>query len=264
MSRTIVFSAADCSNPVLTVTLRDESVRAILLDVEGTTTCLDFVYNVLFPYARSHARRFLEQHLSSQDVRADIAGLREEHLSDIRRGVKPPPLRDAPEKELESVVAYIEWLIERDHKSPTLKSLQGKIWEEGYRDGELLSQVFDDVPRALERWSERKKNTCIFSSGSVLAQKLLFAHTMTGDLTRYISHYFDTTTGSKTDTESYQTIANVLRRLPSEIVFISDVTTELDAARSAGLRTLLCVRPGNRPQPASTHLLVRTLDEVFP
>jgi len=154
--------------------------------------------------------------------------------------------------------------MERDRKSMPLKSLQGKIWEEGYRSGELRGQVFDDVPRALERWQEQKKNTYIFSSGSVLAQKLLFAHTTAGDLTRHISHYFDTTTGSKTDTKSYQEIANVLHRLPSEVVFISDVTIELDAAKSAGMQTLLCVRPGNRPQPASTHVLIRTLDDVFP
>ena len=265
VSRTIIFCTAGWSNSVLTVTLRDESIRAILLDIEGTTTPLDFVYKVLFPYARSHARQFLRQHLSSRDVRSDIAGLRKEHIADSRQGLNPSPFRDDTlENELESVVAYIEWLIERDRKSTPLKSLQGKIWEEGYRGGQLCGQVFDDVPRALERWHKQKKNICIFSSGSVLAQKLLFAHTTAGDLSQHISHYFDTTTGSKTDRQSYQEVANVLQRLPSEMVFISDVTTELDAAKSVGIQTLLCVRPGNRPQPASTHLVIRTLDEVFP
>ena len=249
----------------MTGALRNDSVGAILLDIEGTTTPLEFVFKTLFPYARSHVRQFLGRHLSSSEVRADIAGLREEHILDTRQGLNPPPFRqDAPEQELESVVSYFEWLMERDRKAMPLKSLQGKIWEEGYRSGELRGQVFDDVPRALERWQEQKKNTCIFSSGSVPAQKLLFAHTTAGDLTRHISHYFDTTTGSKTDTKSYQEIANVLHRLPSEVVFISDVTTELDAAKSAGMQTLLCVRPGNRPQPASTHVLIRTLDDVFP
>jgi len=249
----------------LTGALRNDSVRAILLDIEGTTTPLEFVYKTLFPYARSHVRQFLGRHLASSEVRADITGLRDEHLQDTRQGFNPPLFRqDAPEQELESVVSYFEWLVERDRKSMPLKSLQGKIWEEGYRSGELRGEVFDDVPRALARWQEQKKNTCIFSSGSVLAQKLLFAHTTAGDLTRHISHYFDTTTGSKTDTKSYQEIANVLHRLPSEVVFISDVTTELDAAKSAGMQTLLCVRPGNRPQPASTYVLIRTLDDVFP
>ena len=247
------------------MTLHDHSVCAILLDIEGTTTPLDFVYKALFPYARSHVRQFLSRHSSSREVRADIFGLREEHRVDTRRGLNPPRLRhNTPKEELESVVEYIEWLMDRDRKSTSLKSLQGRIWEEGYKRGELRSQVFDDVPRALERWQKQKKNICIFSSGSVLAQKLLFAHTTAGDLTQHISHYFDTSIGGKTDTQTYQAIATILQGLPPEISFLSDVTTELDAAKSAGMQTLLCVRPGNRPQPASKHRLVYTFDEVFP
>jgi len=190
--------------------------------------------------------------------------LREEQAADDREGLNPPPLRDDTEEaELESLLAYIEWLMTRDRKSTPLKSLQGKIWEEGYQSGQLRGQVFDDVPRALKRWQGKKKTTAIFSSGSVLAQKLLFANTPAGDLTPYIFHYFDTATGSKTDSHSYQEIAKILQRLPSEIVFISDVTTELDAAKSAGTQALLCLRPGNRPQPPTTYRLIRTLDEVF-
>jgi enolase-phosphatase E1 len=249
----------------LTAALLNETVRTILLDVEGTTTPLDFVYKVLFPYARSHSEQFLKQHGLSRDVRADLAALRQENIADIRQGLNPPPLRhDTQESELESQVAYIAWLIARDRKSTSLKSLQGKMWEEGYRSGQLQGQVFDDVPRALKRWQKGKIDTCIFSSGSVLAQKLLFAHTMAGDLTPHISRYFDTTTGAKADTPSYHNIASGLQRSPSEIVFISDVTTELEAAASAGFETLLCERPGNRRQPASTHRLIRSLDEVFP
>jgi len=247
------------------VTLHDQSVCAILLDIEGTTTPVDFIYKALFPYARSHARQFLGRHLSSPEVHADISGLREEHRVDTHQGLNPPLLRhNTPEEELESIVEYIEWLMDRDRKSAPLKSLQGRIWEEGYKRGDLRAQVFDDVPRALERWRKQDKTISIFSSGSVLAQKLLFTHAMAGDLSRYIFYYFDTTVGSKTDKHSYQKIANVLQRLPSEIVFISDVSVELDAAKSAGMQTLLCLRPGNRPQPASTHMLIQTLDEVFP
>jgi enolase-phosphatase E1 len=247
------------------VTLHGESVCAILLDIEGTTTPLDFVYKALFRYTRSHVKQFLRQHFSSQEVFADISGLREEHGVDTRQGLNPPLLRhNTPEEELESVVEYIEWLMDRDRKSTSLKSLQGRIWEQGYKRGELRGQVFDDVPRALERWQKQKKKICIFSSGSVLAQKLLFAHTTAGDLTQHISHYFDTSTGGKTDTQTYQAIATVLQRSPREIAFLSDVTAELDAAKSAGIKTLLCVRPGNRPQPASTHLVIRTFDEVLP
>jgi len=245
--------------------MRNDSVRAILLDIEGTTTPLDFVYKALFPYARSHLRQFLSRHLLLPEVVADIAELHEEHRVDTEQGLNPPLVRNnTPGEELESVAEYIEWLMNRDRKSTSLKSLQGRIWEEGYKRGELRGQVFDDVPRALERWQKQEKKISIFSSGSVLAQKLLFTHATAGDLSRHISHYFDTTVGSKTDKHSYQKIANVLQRLPSEIVFISDVSVELDAAKSAGMQTLLCLRPGNRPQPASTHMLIQTLDEVFP
>jgi len=247
------------------VTLHDQSVCGILLDIEGTTTPLDFVYKALFPYARSHLRQFLSRHLLSPEVGADIAELHAEHRMDTEQGLNPPRWCDnTPEEELESVVEYIEWLMDRDRKSRSLKSLQGRIWEEGYKRGELRGQVFDDVPRALERWQKQEKKISIFSSGSVLAQKLLFTHATAGDLSRHISHYFDTTAGSKTDKRSYQKIASVLQLSPSEIVFISDVSIELDAAKSAGMHTLLCLRAGNRPQPASTHMLIQTLDEVFP
>ena len=247
------------------MTLHDQSACATLLDIEGTTTPLDFVYRALFPYARSHLRQFLSRHLLFPEVGADIAELHEEHRTDTEQGLNPPRLCDnTPEEELASVAEYIEWLMDRDRKSTSLKSLQGRIWEEGYKRGELRGQVFDDVPRALERWQKQEKKISIFSSGSVLAQKLLFTHATAGDLSRHISHYFDTTAGSKTDKRSYQKIASVLQLMPSEIVLISDVSIELDAARSAGMHTLLCLRPGNRPQPASTHMLIQTLDEVFP
>jgi enolase-phosphatase E1 len=251
--------------PTLEVTLHEQSVCAILLDIEGTTTPVDFVYKALFPYARSHLRQFLSRHRLFSDVGADIAELHEEHRVDAEQGLNPPRLwGNTPEEELESVVEYLEWLMDRDRKSRPLKSLQGRIWEEGYKRGELRGQVFGDVPRALGRWQKQEKKIGIFSSGSVLAQKLLFTHTPAGDLSRHISHYFDTTAGSKTDKQSYQNIARVLQLVPSEIVFISDVSTELDAAKSAGMHTLLCLRPGNRPQPPGTHMLIQTLDEVFP
>ena len=235
-------------------------IRTILLDVEGTTTPLDFVYKVLFPYAQSHAQGFLERHGASPDVRRDLNALRQENLDDARRGLDPPAL--APDETTESMVAYVEWLIQRDRKSTPLKSLQGKIWEEGYRNGELRSQVFEDVPPALKRWHEHKRTVSVFSSGSVLAQKLLFGHTTAGDLTRYLSSYFDTTVGSKTDPGSYQKIAGAVQSSTLEMVFISDVTSELDAAKEAGLQTLLCLRPGNRAQPANTYESIRSFAEV--
>jgi enolase-phosphatase E1 len=238
------------------------SVTTILLDVEGTTTPIDFVYQILFPYARSHAGEFLMRHRSSPDVRLDLDALYREHAEDTRQGLNPPTLQKPEEPK--SLVPYVDWLIERDRKSTSLKLLQGKIWAEGYMSGELRSRVFDDVPSAFKRWQQRGKMIAIFSSGSVLGQKLLFAHTMAGDLTGYLSAYFDTTVGAKPDPASYKKIASTLQRSPSEVVFISDVVRELVAADIAGFQTLLCERPGNPSQPSNPHNVIRTFEEVFP
>jgi enolase-phosphatase E1 len=236
----------------------------MLLDIEGTTTPIDFVYEVLFPYARNQAKDFLERHLSSEDVRADIDALYEEQSADIRRGLNPPPVGGrGPELQLESIVSYVHWLMDQDRKSTPLKSLQGKMWEEGYRKGELRGRVFPDVPPAFDRWRGQDIDICIYSSGSRLAQELLFAHTEAGDLTGLIRDYFDTHVGAKADPRSYLHIASALDMKPSEIVFVSDVTGELSAARSAGMRTLLCVRPGNRPQPdQESYQAIHTFDEI--
>src|SRR5262249_19253547 len=159
----------------------------------GTTTPIDYVYNVLFPYARAHARDFLASHLESGALESDIAGFLKEHSADASQGNEPPVLLVGTGRvAVDSLVAYVHWLMDRDRKSTPLKSLQGRIWDEGYRSGELRSQVFEDVPRAFERWRKQGKQICIYSSGSVLAQKLLFAHTESGDLTGYIDGYFDT------------------------------------------------------------------------
>ena len=220
------------------------SLRAILLDIEGTTTPIAFVHDVLFGYARDHVREFLAAHPEAED----IALLREEHATDVREGRNPP----------ESIAAYVEWLISIDRKSTGLKSLQGKIWKQGYEDGSLKAQVFADVAPAFERWRERGLRISIFSSGSVLAQQLLFAHTNAGDLTPFIDSYFDTNIGKKGEAESYRKIAEVMGLPPQEILFISDVISELDAANEAGMKTILSIRPGNAPQ----HPAIRSFDEI--
>ena len=213
-------------------------VRGILLDIEGTTTPISFVHDVLFSYARAHARDFLKNNQDSDEVRADIALLREEHAADVSQNLQPP----------ESIADYIDWLTDRDRKSTGLKSLQGKIWRQGYLDGTLKSQVFGDVAPALERWHAAGLRIAIFSSGSVLAQQLLFAHTDAGDLTKFIDDYFDTNVGKKGEPESYRRIATALGLEPNEILFISDVVAELEGAKEAGMKTLLSVRPGNSRQ----------------
>lgn len=244
-------------------TLNDTAPSCVLLDIEGTTTPIDFVYQVLFPFARTRVKDYLTRHYN--DAQGDITQLRQEQAADTEQQLDPPVIGgEAPEARIESTVAYIHWLMDRDRKSTPLKSLQGKIWEEGYRAGELLSQVFDDVPPALERWRQQGKQICIYSSGSVLAQKLLFGHTTAGDLTPLLGNYFDTTIGAKIEAESYRRIAGALQLSPHAIVFISDVVAELDAARLAGLQCVLSLRPGNRPQSNSdAYQPIRTFTNLF-
>jgi enolase-phosphatase E1 len=237
-----------------------EPYRAVLLDIEGTTTTIDFVYEVLFPFARTHLRAFLREHNGDNDLLKDIAALRAEHASDVSRGASPPPL--AASGACESIAEYVEWLMDQDRKSTPLKSLQGRIWKEGYSRGELHSEVFDDVPRAFERWSSQQRQIYIYSSGSILAQKLLFERTNDGDLTTLIKGYFDTTVGRKTEGESYKRIASSIGLRPVEVAFFSDVVAELEAARDAGMQAVLCDRPGNRPQPASNFESIKSFDEL--
>jgi enolase-phosphatase E1 len=229
-------------------------IRAILLDIEGTTTPIAFVFDVLFPYARAHLRQHLATHAASPDYGSLIDRLRQEHAADRDAG-QPVPAWDA--------AAYCEWLMDRDRKSTGLKELQGRIWEEGYRSGELVGATFGDVPGALERWHAQDLQIAIFSSGSVRAQHLLFGHSSAGDLTRYIRRYFDTTTGAKGDAESYRRIAHELTMPAESIVFVSDVLGELDAAREAGMDTRLSLRPGNKPLPGPhDHAEIRTFDAL--
>jgi enolase-phosphatase E1 len=243
----------------------DANIRAILLDIEGTTTPVAFVYEVLFPFARQHVREFIQQHYHSEDVRADLNALRAEHRADAEKGHEPPLWHeDSTAIQVESATRYVYWLMDQDRKSRALKSLQGKIWEGGYLSGRLRGQVYPDVLPALARWRGQQRAIHIFSSGSVLAQKLLFAHTTDGDLTAYISDYFDTTTGAKTDAASYQSISVKIGSPTAEVLFVSDVTAELDAARDAGMRTALCVRQGSLETGPPSHPPVHTFDVIFP
>jgi enolase-phosphatase E1 len=152
--------------------------------------------------------------------------------------------------------------MDRDRKSTGLKSLQGKIWDEGYRAGDLRGKVYPDVPPALERWRSQGVDLAIFSSGSVQAQRSLFSSTAAGDLTRFLRAYFDTTTGPKTAPESYARIAAALERSPSEVLFVSDIKAELDAALAAGMGTALCVRTAGSAPPAGAHPVIRSLDQL--
>ncbi|MCI0625881.1 MAG: acireductone synthase [Acidobacteria bacterium] len=241
----------------------DKAVKVILLDIEGTTTPGDFVHQVLFPYARDHLREFLGEHLEA--VRADIEQLRADHETDRKHGLDPPNwVEESSSSRVEPVVTYVHWLMEQDRKATALKALQGKIWERGYQTGTLRSQLYEDVPRAFARWRSQQRAISIYSSGSELAQRLLFAHTVEGDLTGYISNYFDTNVGPKTSADSYRRIATKLQMPGSEVLFVSDVATELDGAQSAGLEAILCARSGRSEPVASSYPAIHSFDEIFP
>jgi enolase-phosphatase E1 len=224
-------------------------VRAVLTDIEGTTTPLSFVHDVLFPYAR----RRLDAACASGEPRfaEALRRLREEHAAET--GDVPPLGDGAP---------YAHWLMDRDRKSTGLKMLQGILWEDGYRSGELRGQVWPDAAEALRIWKERGIRARVFSSGSVLAQKLLFGHSDQGDLLPCFEGFHDTTTGPKQSPASYAAIAAELGLPPGEILFLSDVTAELDAAREAGMATGLFLRPGNRPAEPNGHAVYRSFGEL--
>jgi enolase-phosphatase E1 len=242
-------------------------VRLILLDIEGTTTPIAFVHDVLFPFARARLADWLVRHAGTSASRGVIEALRTEHARDVARGEPTgapwPPDTPGPAGEARTqaaVVAYASHLMTLDRKSTALKHWQGLIWEEGYQAGLLHGEVYPDVPPAMRRWRAAGVDVAIYSSGSELAQRRLFASTEYGDLTPLISAFFDTAVGPKTEADSYRRIAAALGHEPSAIVFVSDLVRELDAARAAGCQTRLSLRPGNAPQPdAGRHAAVASL-----
>ncbi|MGH8015923.1 MAG: acireductone synthase [Candidatus Zixiibacteriota bacterium] len=211
-------------------------MQVILLDIEGTTTPIDFVYKTLFPYARKRLNEFVE----SNPDKSDLKLLESEYQNDSS-GEKPkwniPPMD------------YLHWLMDQDRKSPALKSIQGKIWQAGYEDGSLKGELFPDVLPAIKRWKSIGKLVATYSSGSALAQKLLFKHSQNGDISGLIDGYFDTEVGPKKEAESYKMIAERLNLPAGEIVFISDVAAECEAAVKAGCQVRYSIRPGNKTEP---------------
>jgi 2,3-diketo-5-methylthio-1-phosphopentane phosphatase len=232
-----------------------DSICAVLLDIEGTTTPISFVFDVLFPYAAENIGRYLAEHLDDPQLQPALRDLRAKRDADQWNEAWAT-------SEVESLAAYARHLMSQDSKFSALKSLQGEIWQQGYSSGELLGQVFDDVPIALRRWRDLGRNIFIYSSGSVLAQKLIFAHTKHGDLTPLIEGYFDTTIGIKSDRQSYEKIAVEIKTKAFQILFISDSLKELDAAHFAGMHVKHSIRPGNPPAPASGYESIRNFDEL--
>lgn len=220
--------------------------RFALLDIEGTVSPLSFVRDVMFPYAGERLETFIKSHWNEPAV---LEAARQ--VAHDCPGVKA----DGPE----GIIAACKALMSRDAKATGLKAIQGMIWDHGFRAGAIRPPLFSDVPDALSAWKCAGLGLGIYSSGSVAAQVQFFRHAEAGDLTPFFSHHFDTTVGPKKEPESYGKIARELERNPGEIAFFSDVVAELDAARSAGMRTVFLDRPGNLPESPGSHPVVSSL-----
>jgi enolase-phosphatase E1 len=209
-------------------------MKYILMDIEGTTTSISFVHDVLFPYSKERLESFVKTN-SGNDL-----------IQDILNQTKITVL-DEKQKAInnqEAILQLIEW-IQEDRKHSALKKLQGMIWKEGYQSGELKGHLYPDVPVALRKWKAQAISLGIYSSGSIEAQRDLFGYSVAGDLNIFFSNNFDTTIGHKREINSYLNISNELKLAPKEILFLSDIDLELDAAKTAGLQTIQLVRLGD-------------------
>lgn len=221
-------------------------IKAIVTDIEGTTSSLSFVKDVLFPYARARTAEFVRAHVTDPTVRKEL---------DAVRGLAGKDLGT------EEIVAQLIRWIDEDKKVTPLKALQGMIWEDGYKKGAFKGHLYEDAVRNLRRWLAQGIRLYVFSSGSVQAQKLLFGYSDFGDLAPLFSGYFDTTIGNKREADAYRKIAAAISLPPEEILFLSDIREELDAARAAGMQTLWLVRDGT-PDPAAAHRQIRDFDAI--
>jgi enolase-phosphatase E1 len=222
-------------------------MRAVLTDIEGTTSSLAFVQDVLFPYAREKLPAYVREH------RADprIAWL----LDEARRHDGRPSLDE------EATVALLLRWIDEDQKVTPLKTLQGHIWEQGYGEGTLRGHVYADAARQMRAWRDKGLRLYVFSSGSIAAQKLIFGHSVHGNLAPLFAGFFDTTTGPKREPSSYLAIAAAVELPPPEILFLSDTIQELDAAHTAGMATTWLNREGQSSASVS-HRQARSFDAI--
>jgi enolase-phosphatase E1 len=205
----------------MTVTYQSNQIKIILTDIEGTTTDISFVHEVLFPYSAKHLSEWVQKHLELPIIQDILQQVRE--------------ISDQSNLDVESCLTKLMIWHTENRKITPLKTLQGLIWQEGYNSGDLKAHVYPDAVKYLQHWYAAGLTLAIYSSGSVAAQKLLFQNTLMGDLTPLFSNYFDTNTGSKIESQSYLTIAHKLLVLPQEILFLSDSSQELAAASAANL-----------------------------
>jgi enolase-phosphatase E1 len=228
------------------LSVKKTMIKTIVTDIEGTTSSLSFVKDVLFPYSREHMAEFVRVHAQTPAVQKEI--------EEVRR-------LNGKNLSVDEVIEQLRRWIKEDMKITPLKNLQGMIWEDGYKKSDFKGHMYEDAVRHLQQWKQAGIRLYVFSSGSVQAQKLLFAHTPYGDLTPLFSGYFDTNIGNKREDGSYRMIAAAIGSAPDDILFLSDIREELDAAQAAGMQTLWLVRDG-AVDPKAAHRQVRNFDEI--
>ncbi|MFM8324281.1 MAG: acireductone synthase [Pirellulaceae bacterium] len=244
-------------------------VQAIVVDIEGTVSSIQFVHEVMFPFASEAAERFLQDRWEDAEVQRAIDQMAKDWsgATSFSIPVDGGNWRWNPELPATgrpmAVAKWVRQLIADDSKTTGLKHLQGMIWKDGFHAGLLTAPLFSDVPPALQRWSNQGLQLAVYSSGSIAAQKLFFQHTSSGNLLSLFSHHFDTTTGGKRSSSSYRAIAERLKRDPSQLLFLSDVYEELTAAKEAGWQAIAVVRPGNAPLPPNFSIpAIESFDEL--
>lgn len=225
----------------------DSSVQAIVTDIEGTTTSVSFVYDILFPYAKRHLPDYIRAH-AKDPVIAKL-------LEEVRKEA------DLKNDQIENIIPVLNEWMAGDKKNGSLKALQGIVWEKGFLNGAFRGHLYEDAYRNLKKWHSQKIPLYVYSSGSVQAQKLLFGYSDFGDLTPLFSGYFDTAIGGKKESDSYVKIIQAIGKPASSILFLSDVVEELDAAKEAGMKTTLVSRSAVKPE-TNTHQLINTFDEL--
>ena len=243
------------------------AITHLLLDIEGTTCPVSFVAEVLFPYARAEMAAYLARHGEQPELKALVESVQHSWQAD------PHPeaqrlLRETGGEAADSpalqVVPYLHWLIDQDIKLTELKDLQGRIWEAGYGNGTITAPLFSDVPEALQRWHDQGLVLAVYSSGSVPAQQLLYRHSQVGDLSDLFSHWFDTRSGAKQESESYRRITQAMAVPPEQVLFISDSRAELEAASAAGLAVLFSDREGNPQRESGGFERISTYSQLHP
>lgn len=247
-----------------------EGVKAVLLDVEGTTTPISFVHDKLFGYVRDNLKDYLSTRWENEEVQADVEALRQQAASDKEAavdGVVEIAGKDEDqEKGVQSVVDNVLWQMDGDRKSTSLKQLQGHMWRDAYKTGKVQGEVYDDVVDALKALKDSDRQVYVYSSGSNEAQKLLFGYSDKGNLNEYFAGNFDTTTGSKTEKQSYMDIVAEIGVKASEVLFLTDLPREAAPAAEADLKVAIVVREGNTAlteEEKSQYSVINSFAELF-